>query len=330
MGENPRICDISKAEYRALRDARSIAREAERRAEMGENNSTLTRELWTPVKNGAVEILDHHAQDIEVGAWLIESLTRLEGYAGLRAAFERVGEMIRTHNTALHPQPEDADDIPFQALAGLNGMGREGSLVQPLRLLSLIPAQPYGENTLWDATGGNRTEQVQQIMLSLPPEQMAAHFGEIQAARAAIAQCDAAASACLGADAPPFAKLLEILDETERTVRRLANLEEQIAPPEEEEAATPVSAPPPTANPAARAEITSREQAFEELLRIARYFRKAEPHSPISHSIETLVSRGRMDFLTLLKELIPDAHQREAVMTTAGIRDPHTIEEPPR
>jgi type VI secretion system protein ImpA len=66
--------------------------------------------------------------------------------------------------------------------------------------------------------------------------------------------------------------------------------------------------------------IRSREEAFELLIAVARYFRRTEPHSPISMSIETLVRRGRMDFSELLAELLPEQHARNAVLTAAGIQ----------
>jgi type VI secretion system protein ImpA len=66
--------------------------------------------------------------------------------------------------------------------------------------------------------------------------------------------------------------------------------------------------------------IRSREEAFELLIAVARYFRRTEPHSPISMSIETLVRRGRMDFFELLAELLPEQQTRNAVLTAAGIQ----------
>lgn len=317
VGENPRYSDVVVSLYRELRDARSQARDDERRAEVSEGSMTTLSEAWTPVQTTALEILKNHAQDIEIGAWLIEAATRLHGFEGLKVSFETVTGMIRRHGTALHPQPEEEDEPHFLALAGLNGIGREGALVQPLRLLPLVPGYPFGQMTLWDATGGGRADDVQRAMDAVSSEQMTAQFESIVAARIAIEDCDAAATECLGADAPPFATLIETLSEIERTVRGMGSLDSaDVAEPEHKEHAPPAAAAAPQSG-----EIISREQAFEELLKIARYFRKAEPHSPISHSIETLVQRGRMDFLSLLKELIPDQNLRENVMTTAGIRE---------
>ena len=66
-------------------------------------------------------------------------------------------------------------------------------------------------------------------------------------------------------------------------------------------------------------EIRTREQAFAELLRIAAYFRKSEPHSPISYALETLVDRGRMSLIDLLSELLPDSSSRGQFLQISGI-----------
>jgi type VI secretion system protein ImpA len=85
-----------------------------------------------------------------------------------------------------------------------------------------------------------------------------------------------------------------------------------------DDAFTPVATrPSPSLNPEG---IGSRDEAFETLLLVARYFRRTEPHSPISLAIETLVRRGRMDFSELLAELLPEAQARNAVLTAAGIK----------
>jgi len=73
------------------------------------------------------------------------------------------------------------------------------------------------------------------------------------------------------------------------------------------------------ANPSPRTEL-EYSTPFELLVAVARYFRRTEPHSPISLAIETLVRRGRMDFSELLAELLPEQQARNAVLTAAGIQ----------
>ncbi|KMO17280.1 hypothetical protein QR78_17830 [Methylobacterium indicum] len=85
--------------------------------------------------------------------------------------------------------------------------------------------------------------------------------------------------------------------------------------------ASPLPAPAGSgeAVPTGSRAIASRDQAFDELLTIAAYFRQTEPHSPISYALETVVRRGRMTLLDLLGELIPEAEGRERFLRQAGI-----------
>ena len=114
------------------------------------------------------------------------------------------------------------------------------------------------------------------------------------------------------------------LIEAAAAIRTLGGREQEPAPVEQP--ATAVAGTDEGRQPAVRASaaapegISSRDEAFETLLSVARYFRRTEPHSPISLSIETLVRRGRMDFSELLAELLPEAQARNAVLTPAGIK----------
>jgi type VI secretion system protein ImpA len=66
--------------------------------------------------------------------------------------------------------------------------------------------------------------------------------------------------------------------------------------------------------------IQSRDDAFQQLSKIAEYFRRTEPQSPIATAIEEVVRRGKLSFAELAAELIPDESARRNFMITAGIK----------
>ncbi len=320
VGDNPRASTAGQAVYRALRDARAAARDEERRQETAEADVRDLRlhKNWAEIQRLANKLLAEVGSDIEVLVWLCESETRVDGYEGLAKSVRLISSMVRAHGRALHPVPQDQDDDQFAALAGLNGVGREGTLVQPLRLLPLVPGFGYGEMTLWHVLSDRDSAHVQQAMASAGSEAMSARLEEVAEAGRALRDCDVALTELLGPASPPFSQLIDVIEETERTIRRLSGLKTP-------EPASPADAQPAKAHGKPRAsdlppgEISSREQALAELSRIAAYFRRTEPHSPISESLETLVRRGRMDFVSLIAELIPDDAARQSLMTTAGI-----------
>jgi type VI secretion system protein ImpA len=68
--------------------------------------------------------------------------------------------------------------------------------------------------------------------------------------------------------------------------------------------------------------VSGRDDALRILLQVAEYFKRFEPHSPISTSLEEIVRRARMPFAELLAELLPDVTAWRSALTSAGIKPP--------
>jgi type VI secretion system protein ImpA len=71
-----------------------------------------------------------------------------------------------------------------------------------------------------------------------------------------------------------------------------------------------------------RGRLVTRDDALNALLQVADYFRRTEPHSPVSYSLEQAVRWGRMSLPELLAELIPDEAARTQLSLRAGIPKP--------
>jgi type VI secretion system protein ImpA len=72
--------------------------------------------------------------------------------------------------------------------------------------------------------------------------------------------------------------------------------------------------------------IRTRDDAFHQLLKVADFFQRTEPHSPVSFALEQVVRWGRMPLPELLAELIPEEGPRKSLFQRVGIRPP----EPPK
>jgi type VI secretion system protein ImpA len=66
----------------------------------------------------------------------------------------------------------------------------------------------------------------------------------------------------------------------------------------------------------------SRDDMLKELERIAAYFRRTEPQSPLSYTLEEAVRRGRMSWPDLIAEIVTDAATRDNILMQLGIRPP--------
>jgi type VI secretion system protein ImpA len=333
------------AVYREIKDMRSAARAEDRSRENDYLDDGTTRavtdvvnqpsEMWRDVHDLCVRELTTRTKDIELISWLAEATARTSGIVALAEVFAAAKSLITGNLETLHPSSgADTPADRISSLAGLNGsQDSDGTLVRPLYLTALAPDQIYGRACLWQykravGTKGQRDE----VALGLIREMFSsARPDDVRAMRAAASRCvadinaiDSHLTEVYKADAPSFRRIREIFQEIHNAYAELAMniaLSEVVEAPKSE-AALPAGGA--VAPPVAASGINDREQAFQTLLQIAAFFRRTEPHSAIPFALETIVRRGRMDFMGLLLELVPDENQRREVLTRAGIEPKNT------
>lgn len=352
-GADPRSDSSPTSLYYRTKDARNAARSAERAAvEIG----GAPPEEWGTVADTAGEILGGHGKDLEIAAWLIEALLRQDGFAGLRDGLKVMTGLVTGFWDSCYPElDEDGVEGKVSAVAGLNGSGAVGTLIQPIRLVPLTQGS-QGSFSLWNyeqatdlakVTDSNRRQEridngavtMEQFMESVA-DTPAAFFGETQSAiveaLAALADMSAAFDAVAGVDAPPVSALRELLEEISRSITHFAADKLAVAnysatsddpvPADEGEAAA--AAGETTTVVVRKTEgYQSREEALAELSRIAAYFRKTEPHSPMSYTLDDAVRRARMSLPELLLELVEDPSHLQRILLAAGIKPPEPAEQ---
>ncbi len=328
-GENIRNNARTRELYYRIKDERNQARAEERTVSPQEVLRVSNN--WTEVSNLGLHIIYSESRDVEILAWLAEAQLRLKGFPGLREVYRVTYDIFCNHWDSIHSISDDDDEEKFAPFAGLNGIGSEGTLIQPLRLSSLIPGSKFGDKTLWDfqlaqrSTETKRREELYNAASEVGVAAMSAHLADVNACLSLFDAITAILSERCGHNAPASSNIRNTLIEAAAAIRTLGGKDETVAAPQENariaegdvNGAHPEVQKAIVKNPE---EIASRDEAFETLLTVARYFRRTEPHSPISLAIETLVRRGRMDFSELLAELLPEAQTRNAVLTAAGIK----------
>jgi type VI secretion system protein ImpA len=124
-----------------------------------------------------------------------------------------------------------------------------------------------------------------------------------------------------GADGPSTSQVRDLL-------ARIVDLTARFAPADTEaEDAGPVGAQEAGAEAAGAAPgragaVATREDALRALTEIAAYFRRSEPHSPLSYTLDEAVRRGRLTWPELLNEIVQEEGPRHAILTSLGIRPP--------
>lgn len=356
-GEDLRQDFSAQSYYHRLRDLRSEARQIERRVDQNDpevDAAALQKlgQLWRDVHDLAIKALTERTKDLEIAAWLTEALVRIDGPPGLAAGAGLIADLVDTlWDAGLYPTPdEDGVVTRISPVTGLNGVGSDGSLMQPLRKCILFPG-PDGEpvsywrykqsQDLASATADRRKQWLAAGAVPLADMEAAArkagaaHFAALRAsirqAQVAWATMTSRLDAKAGSDAPPTSRVNELLIALLDIANAYAPAEEAAAPVAAAEGATDAGLPdaglPAAGLAAAAARPVTRDDMLRELIRIAEYFRRTEPQSPLAYTLEEAVRRGRLTWPDLLTELVTDAGVRNAMLNTLGIRPPSAAPE---
>lgn len=340
--ERPQGSDVREdgpayALYSQLKDARNKARSAERASLFDPDQAGNILNEWRPILSLAPTILKQHSKDLEVASWLIEALIRFHDFIGLRDGIALAKGLVEKYWDTLYPEPdEDGIETKVAPLAGLNGDSNEGTLLAPIRNTPITPFGSTGCFSFWqyqqarDAdkiSDPDKKEEKQQalgfslngieITVSEAPEDFFRNLVDDlnQTINDFRSMNDILRTHC-GHSAPPYSLILETLEEILRSVRFLAKdklaSEETEAPVAEAESSSASTGAAPARSGAAGTSgpIANREDALRRLEEVARYFRTAEPHTPLVSGIERLVRWGRMPMAELILELLPDPTAR--------------------
>lgn len=326
--------------YQAIKASRNQARTAEREGVMPDPDRPPPKPDWRPILDKAPKVIAELSKDIEVTAWLTEALVRQHGFAGLRDGFRLARELAEQYWDQLHPQlNEDGVAHRFAALAGLNGVEGEGTLIAPISKIPLILGNNGGPFTRADykqagelesitdpdkrsqrlARGAVSMEMLEKSATETPPEFFRTLLDDISECNQEFDRLCAVLDGRCGPDAPPSSAIRTALAECQDVVRAVSKgvLGEGIA--ESLAGAAAGGGGSAAGDGSGSRRIQDRQEALQSLLRVAQFFKETEPHSPVSYALEQAVRWGRMPLPALLIELIPDQSARESVFKLVGI-----------
>jgi type VI secretion system protein ImpA len=331
--------------YFRLRDARSEARAAERAADAGGGETGIPSE-WRTIRELALEALEKQSKDLEIAAWLCEALLRLDGFSGLAAGFRLMTGLAENFWDNFFPAPDEEGVAGrLAAVAGLNGMGREGTLIQPLRRIALFSRPDGAPFEFWQyeqsrelAGVADATRRQQRLDAGVVPfeivetEARAADPALFDALRDRVGEAAAAwqvlgeiLDAKAAADAPATSLVRDLLEQIRQAAERWARPAASAIETAAAVAAGPVVVEPGAVTPAvAPVRLMTRDDALRLLGEIADFFRRTEPHSPLAYTLQEAVRRGRLTWPELLAEIVPDAGARAAILSSLGIHPPST------
>ena len=337
--------------YHAIKDARMAARAAERSLvwdDADEGGMSSVRAVWAPVLELGPGVIAEHSKDLEVAAWMTEALIRGHGYAGLRDGFRLIRLLCEGFWDGLYPLPdEDGVRTRVAPITGLNGEDAEGVLIAPIANVPITAPGEHRPMALADYRRAIELEQIpdpekreqrvsqgavnramfQQAVAETPPSRLRDVLGDLgQCVEEFDRLCAVLQEKC-GVDergdsaAPPSSNIRRALgaamDDLRGLVKSGPGEAEELAQVAEDDSGAMV--PVAAGGPAVAGRVQTRDDAFRALLQVAEYFRRTEPHSPVSYALEQAVRWGRMSLPELLAELVPGRETRDQVFKLIGI-----------
>ena len=337
-GEDPRTDTSPNSPYFSLKDVRNKARAAERNA-LVDNEPLLNYAYqWRDILEQVPELLISQCKDLEFTAWLIEALARNYGFRGLTTGFRTAAVLIDEFWQDLYPMPdEDGVETRIAPLVGLNGVEGEGTLLMPIACIPITEHNGEKAYSLWEYeqaleidrldedkkkqrinAGGIELEKVLDAVHSSKSEFYQKLYQEIQQSIQAydilVDLMDSACGVLL-----PTTQISKRLQACLDAVAYLAD--DKLQEPMLEEVKIL-----PSGNMADEKEasvlfkqLSSRKEAIKNLMEIADFFKKTEPHSPMAYAIDQVVRWSDMALPDLLEELISDGEARNGYFQLVGI-----------
>lgn len=296
---------------------------------------------WERVLALCEEALGTTTKDLEIAVWLAGALARVHGFEGLNSGLRLVTRLLDSFWDQIHPgyDPETGVVLPVRARP-LSWLGSAAESLRAAASCTIVPQSGEERALCWEDYRNTDLMDEKRVLADqsqyeglralgfIDGQEWNVRIGAVPAAelrktleavigcQAALEELRALADKQFGSDeAPNFVGLGELLlDLREHLEGRIPD-EEQTAPDEEGLDSETAAAPAEASGP-----VASREEALRRLSQVAEYFRRTEPHSPISYLVERAIRWGHMPLMEVLQEFIEDPSSLARIQHNLGIQ----------
>jgi len=342
-GDNPAGENL---QYSGLHDEIREARRSEEALAQGDWQRELKAADWDLTLELSEKALKTQTKDLQVAAWLAEALVKKHGFPGLRDGLKVMRGLHERFWDNVYPEVEEGD---------LEGRANSVSWLdrQAAFALKEVPL------TKGPGMAFTYLQMEQAKQLEIPPNADADTINRINAERAKasengritpedfakgraaskrafyeeisgqLAECirefqalDRAMDDKFGRETPGLGELKKSLDQVkdfaDKTLKEKKAEEpsaDDIGAGEAGEEGAVASGTPGTTGP-----IRSRQDALARLAQVADYFRRTEPHSPVSYLVQRAITWGQMPLDAWLADVIKDGGLLEAIKETLGLK----------
>lgn len=329
-------------QYSGLYDEIREARRADEALPQGQWQTDLKVADYRLVISLAVPALEKQTKDLQIAAWLSESLVKEYGFAGLRDSFKLLGGLQDKFWETLYPEIDEGD-MEGRANA-IEWMDMQAAFA--IKRAPIMDGEGYSYFDFEDSKKFDIPENLDT--LDSTDQQK---FRELQAQadkenrvtadrwrkaktasrRAFFEKLTVVLNECVAEfkelnriieekfdrnQMPGTTNLKKALDDIQSVVKKLLEDKRAEEPDAEAETAAEAAgdgaasaAPGGEAKagmPTAAGAIQNRQDAIKRLADLAEFFRKTEPHSPVSYLVQRAVKWGEMPLELWLQDVIKD------------------------
>ena len=336
--------------YSGVYDEIAEARRADKDVPMGQ----WQHELKTADFRRVIELADYtlkaQTKDLQIAAWFSEALTKIHGFTGLRDSLKLLSGLQENFWETLFPEIDEGDmEGRANALAWMEEQAALAIKEQTITGGQGLSYLQWEESKNFDIPDNIDTldyhDQEKYKALKAQAETENRITGSMWRSARAVTKRAFCEELYFVLDecwteyqnlnrvieekfdfkqAPALNNLKQSLDDIKSQVKRLLDEKRQEEPdPEEEIAEETVEGTNgeggTTAMVAvAKGAIQNRQDALKRLGEVAEYFRKNEPHSPVSYLIGRAVKWGNMPLENWLQDVIKDENIIYQIRQTLG------------
>ncbi len=328
-------------------DAISLARRFDDPSlDQGEWVTELKEADWDFVAKRCAALLTEKSKDLRLAVWLTEASAKQDQLRGLGEGYLLLAGLCEHFwENGLYPEAEDGDQD--QRIGNLSWiLGRTPTLVREMPLtegrgtqFSTIDFEGArkraNSNERGDNSGAPKLSDMDAARQKNSPQFMARFSADARYCLDALLKLEQASDARLGQDSPGFSTAKDAL---ENMLRVMPSAAVAAKPGQGEHQETPhadgggaqaggavehgggqqQAAPggPPGS-------IQTRTQALRQLRLVAEFFRRTEPHSPISYYADKAADAGEQSLHDWLRSVVKDSASMQHIEELLGVKPPN-------
>jgi type VI secretion system protein ImpA len=342
-------------QYTGVYDEIKEARRADDTLSRGQWQQELKVADWRQVIDLSINALRTQTKDLQIACWMTEALLKQHGLAGLRDGLRLLHGLYEKFWDTLFPEIDEGDDMEARANAMefLNRQASDGIKELPLTLVQGLNFFNYEESKLYDIPSDldSLDYDVRQKYATLKQQAVEEKriTGEMwrvaksQSNRAFYEEKNTLLNECweafvaldtimddkFGRQTPGLNALKKSISDVRDVVKKLVE-EKRIEEPDPADLFVEEPTEGGDGNGAGMmvtggsfavggGAIRTRQDALKRLSEISDFFRRTEPHSPVSFIVQKAVRWGNLSLDAWLQEVIKDATILGQLRETLGV-----------